>query len=387
MRSSLLSGLCACALSGFALVFAAARGSQQPAQSPSSQPASQPHSQPTAPAPERHSIFIWPLFLDAKPPELRSLEHLVIPFDIGNGAPLGRGRTPEQARELAEQFRERVLAGESYDALCQEWIARGYSRLPVVLGSVAQGMLPEVDDFLFSAEIGAISTPRQLRAGIALERRVETYAACRQIMVQGTDANALALAQELRAKLDQGADFAELARESSQDPLSAPLGGQLAIFERGPRDQILKAEAFRLALGEIGGPIGSPIGYHIVKRVPLEEIDPSLADRTWVRARAILLAHAGVLGGTPRNPRSAESARKLGAELHQRILEGADMAELAREHCDDIGGRERGGDLGWVHRRAPSKLASLDALYSAVVGELLDIQETTAGIVLLRREG
>jgi hypothetical protein len=62
------------------------------------------------------------------------------------------------------------------------------------------------------------------------------------------------------------------------------------------------------------------------------------------------------------------------------------MAAMAREHDDDFGGRERAGDLGWVHRENPRVAVFLSRAFRAEPGELLDPILTNMGWVLLRRE-
>ena len=87
-----------------------------------------------------------------------------------------------------------------------------------------------------------------------------------------------ATANEVKKKLDEGADFAELAKEYSTDEGSAANGGDLGFFGKGEMVPEFEKAAFSMKKGEISAPIKSEFGYHIIevtdieKPKPLEEI-------------------------------------------------------------------------------------------------------------------
>ncbi len=86
------------------------------------------------------------------------------------------------------------------------------------------------------------------------------------ILVQGDNADAKAKAEALKAELDAGADFSELALSSSDDTYSGKDGGKLDWFERGVMDPAFEDAAFALANnGDISGVVKSSFGYHIIK--------------------------------------------------------------------------------------------------------------------------
>jgi peptidyl-prolyl cis-trans isomerase C len=94
-----------------------------------------------------------------------------------------------------------------------------------------------------------------------------------------TDAEALAKATELRAKIVAGADFGEVAKENSDDKGSGANGGDLPAFTKGQMVPEFDKEAFLLPVGQISQPVRSKFGYHIIKveshsTKPFDEVKP-----------------------------------------------------------------------------------------------------------------
>ena len=68
----------------------------------------------------------------------------------------------------------------------------------------------------------------------------------------------------LRDQARKGADFAALAKAESRDP-SASRGGDMGSFKRGEMVPGLERMAFALKAGEVGEPVRTSFGYHLVK--------------------------------------------------------------------------------------------------------------------------
>jgi peptidyl-prolyl cis-trans isomerase C len=94
-----------------------------------------------------------------------------------------------------------------------------------------------------------------------------------------TKQQAKAKADGLLKDLKAGKDFAAAAKENSQDPGSAPNGGDLGYFEQGQMVPPFEQAAFALKPGEVSEVVETQFGYHIIKVaekqesrvVPLEE--------------------------------------------------------------------------------------------------------------------
>ncbi|WP_052114874.1 peptidylprolyl isomerase [Pontibacillus chungwhensis] len=72
-------------------------------------------------------------------------------------------------------------------------------------------------------------------------------------------------ANEVIEKLNNGGDFANLAKEYSTDSSSAENGGKLDYFSTGDMVYPFEQAAYNLEVGNISKPVQSDYGYHIIK--------------------------------------------------------------------------------------------------------------------------
>lgn len=72
-------------------------------------------------------------------------------------------------------------------------------------------------------------------------------------------------AQGILDRIKKGADFAALARQSSQDPASAANGGKVPDFGRGRMVRPFEDAAFALAPGGLSDLVETEYGFHIIK--------------------------------------------------------------------------------------------------------------------------
>ena len=80
-----------------------------------------------------------------------------------------------------------------------------------------------------------------------------------------TEAEALAKAQDLRKRIQAGEDFAQLARQESDDTGTGAKGGDLGFFHRGQMVPSFEQAAFAMQPGDLSEPVKSPLGYHLIK--------------------------------------------------------------------------------------------------------------------------
>ena len=174
----------------------------------------------------------------------------------------------------------------------------------------------------------------------------------------------------IKRLLDEGEDFAELAKSYSEDN-SAQQGGDLGWFGRGQMVKDFDAVAFSLPVGGVSAPVKTQFGWHIIK-IEEKRQDP---DGEKVHARHILLkikASSTTLDLAYRNANSLQetisgsdlksAAEKLGFEVKNTGLFAKDVAIPA------IG-----------YERNISKFA-----FSRKVGDISPIFETSAMVIVAK---
>ncbi|ANY16151.1 peptidylprolyl isomerase [Bordetella pseudohinzii] len=73
-----------------------------------------------------------------------------------------------------------------------------------------------------------------------------------------------AKAQELKTAIENGADFAQLARENSSCP-SGRQGGDLGTFGPGEMVREFDQVVFSAPVNQVQGPVKTQFGYHLVE--------------------------------------------------------------------------------------------------------------------------
>ena len=71
-------------------------------------------------------------------------------------------------------------------------------------------------------------------------------------------------AKDLKARIDAGEDFADLAKKWSHCP-SKKKGGDLGWFKKGDMVPEFEAAAFAAKTGDVVGPVKTQFGWHIIK--------------------------------------------------------------------------------------------------------------------------
>lgn len=128
--------------------------------------------------------------------------------------------------------------------------------------------------------------------------------------------------EDLRRRIENGEDFAALARENSDDTVSARTGGTLPPFGRGQMVPEFEEAAFAAQDGELVGPIRSTHGFHLIERLgytpgglqPFEEVQPAIRARLLTdEANRLAESKAFEIAGRVTPEMSAEDFHALGA--------------------------------------------------------------------------
>ncbi len=129
-------------------------------------------------------------------------------------------------------------------------------------------------------------------------------------------------------------------------------------------------------VGAVEGPIEAGNGLHIIQLVDKQGGTEQFVNQT--RVRHIML--------TPNEIRNEEQTKAEINSLHQRVLDGEDLATLARQNSDDASSVVGGGDLDWINEGGmpPEMEKVIDALE---VDELSEPFRSDTGWHIARVEG
>ena len=133
----------------------------------------------------------------------------------------------------------------------------------------------------------------------------------------------------IQKELDDGRDFASVARQFSEDPGTASEGGDLGCFEPGTLMPAFERAAINLRPGEMSEAVLTPFGLHLILLHEKRESE-MCASHILVRARTA--------------DSDRDRVRDRLNELRRLAVAGEDFAQLARDHSEDPG-TARGGGL------------------------------------------
>jgi peptidyl-prolyl cis-trans isomerase D len=108
----------------------------------------------------------------------------------------------------------------------------------------------------------------QLNIGLFTQQEMRRAS---HILIRGEQESALAKMAEVQAKLADGSDFAELAKEYSQDPGSAINGGDLDYFEAGMMVPEFDRAVFAMEKNQISDVIKTDFGWHLIQLTDIRQ--------------------------------------------------------------------------------------------------------------------
>ncbi|MGH7458950.1 MAG: peptidylprolyl isomerase [Longimicrobiaceae bacterium] len=185
------------------------------------------------------------------------------------------------------------------------------------------------------------------------------------------------LAESLRARVEDGANFAALAREHSQDPGSASQGGELGWFGRGRMVEPFERASFSLAPGEVGV-AESQFGVHLILVEDRRESDFTPEEREGFRSDlvrgAVQEAERAYLEGL--TERVGVEISEEGVKVLREVAEDPDRElRSSRTLASWRGGELTAGETARFFLSQPPNLrmqvaGSSDAEAEAVLGQL-----------------
>ncbi|MXW07206.1 MAG: hypothetical protein F4Z87_03610 [Gammaproteobacteria bacterium] len=104
-----------------------------------------------------------------------------------------------------------------------------------------------------------------------------------------TEEDAMALIQDIRQQIVDGASFGELAAEHSEDESNAIFGGDLDFAGRGRFVPEFEDMLFSLEVGELSEPVVTQFGVHLIKLNETQEVDPASLEISFEEIRQEML--------------------------------------------------------------------------------------------------
>jgi len=209
-------------------------------------------------------------------------QHILIRLDE-NPSPADTLKAYNQLLKLRDR-----LAGEGFEALQKE-VHNGNTVFAEDLGYFsAFKMVYEFESAAYNTPVGEVSMPFKTRFGyhivlVTNKRTSRGERTVAHIMINNqnkekSEEDPKTRINEIYLKLQQGEDFASLAKQFSEDQSTASKGGLLTPFTGGQLSAIeFENVAFGLnEIGEISKPFETQYGWHIIKlygKKPVESFD------------------------------------------------------------------------------------------------------------------
>jgi peptidyl-prolyl cis-trans isomerase D len=192
--------------------------------------------------------------------------------------------------------------------------ARYVAFKPADYAELAAPSPAQIERFYEDHTVDRFTTPEEAQARHVLVR----------VAPDATDATRAAArekAADVLAKAKQGDDFAALAKQYSDDPVSAARGGDLGRFPRGRMVPAFDAAVFALPAGSVSEIVETPFGFHVIK---VEARDPG-------GVRELAAVRDQIVTELTRE-RGLELARDDADQVRRAVVGGKPLAEAASKH-------------------------------------------------------
>jgi len=211
-----------------------------------------------------------------------NISHILISLPDGS-TPAQIAAQEEKANNIYQQLQEgldfasaAISYSDSQEALEGGLVGwRDLNSVPVVFSDAIKNM-----------RTGQMTTPIRSPAGFHIIK-VNDYRERSQVMITEFNARhimietndlisprqAMEQIRDIHQQLVDGADFAELAKEYSDDISSANLGGDMGWFQPQAYGERMAQTLEALKDGEISEPFQTEVGWHIIERLGMREKD------------------------------------------------------------------------------------------------------------------
>lgn len=262
--------------------------------------------------------------------DLQGGTHLEYEADVSKVAPADRSEALQGVRDVIER---RINSLGVSEPLIQTTQAGDSWRVTVELAGISDineaiNLIGETPILEFKEE--STEPPRELTE----EERAQ---------LEADNEDARQRAEALMQRALDGEDFAELAREYTENEEYKENGGDVGIVNENPTYEQIGDHVYDLEEGAVLDElVDTSNSYAVVK---VEEVEET--DETEIEARHILIGYAD--SGLPGVTRSKEEARELAEELRAKATP-ENFQILAQDNSDEPGADINGGDLGYFSK-------------------------------------
>ena len=243
--------------------------------------------------------------------------------------------------------------GESYDVL-RENVKKEMTIQRIQRGRV--GSMINITDKEFDAFLATDESLKELEPELQV----------RQILVKSLDK-----AEEIITNIENGSDFSELAKEFSISS-NASKGGIMNWRKISDMPTLYGEALGDLDVGQNSSPLESGAGFHILK-VEDKRGDFVKYEDQWL-VRHILLM--------PSEIRTLEETEQELIDIRNRLLDGEDFGDLAKEYSEDPGSALKGGELEWMGKGITA--AEFEKTFTTLeIGIISEVFETEFGFHFL----
>jgi len=184
--------------------------------------------------------------------------------------------------QLYQVIAEQGLSREAYRAQIREELERAQLINREIRGKV--NVTPEDIERYYTANLSDYEQSPEVTVSHIMFRLPEDAP-------QGEVDRAMQRAEQVHEELEDGEDFADLARQYSEDP-AAEGGGSLGTFRTGTMLDALNDAVEDLDVGEYSDPVRSSVGIHIVRldarsdaaHTPIEELSDGIREKLYAEA-------------------------------------------------------------------------------------------------------
>jgi peptidyl-prolyl cis-trans isomerase SurA len=183
-------------------------------------------------------------------------------------------------------------------------------------------------------------------------------------------------ARQVRNEIRAGKDFNDAAVEYSEEPSAQTTRGSLGYFTAFQMVAPFENAAFSTPAGTLSEPVRTSFGYHLIQVHDIRE------NQGEVKVSHIMKMF----------PQGEENFDKtvLKTEidaLYNQLKEGADFAELAKQHSDDKRSAVQGGEMPWFSSGRMIAEFSKPAFALKNTGDMTEPVETAFGYHIIKKTG